>query len=211
MSSILEMPSLPEPDPVRYFLMNHSLYPELQQLGIRNGMSFVPFATGAKSLEEVEFLIIHNFPPRNDDILYKGIFHSKQDDRMPAERTWRKVLKCAVKTLGRHKIDEACATKFLMDKTMGANLIPFDNVCTWYLVFNLRLGSKNVLKKQTRDPWSVKFKLGPHKNRCSSRWASETNTKAAPSITAADSTSMDAAALFTVNAVNNATAAHFTK
>jgi hypothetical protein len=52
---------------------------------------------------------------------------------MPAERTWRKVLKCAVKALGRHKIDEACATKFLMDKTMGANLIPFDNVCTWYL------------------------------------------------------------------------------
>jgi hypothetical protein len=135
--------------------MNHPLYPELQQLGIRNGMSFVPFATGSKSLEEV-------------DILYKGIFHSKQDDRMPAERMWRKVLKCAVKTLGRHKIDEACATKFLMDKTMGANIIPFDNVCTWYLVFNLRLGSKNILKKQTQDPRSVKFKLGPHKNRCSS-------------------------------------------
>jgi hypothetical protein len=46
MSSILEMPSLPEPDPARYFLMNHPLYPELQQLGIRNGMSFVPFVTG---------------------------------------------------------------------------------------------------------------------------------------------------------------------
>jgi hypothetical protein len=41
------MPSLPEPDLVRYFLMNHRLYPELQQLGIRNGMSFVPFATRA--------------------------------------------------------------------------------------------------------------------------------------------------------------------
>ena len=126
------MPSLPEPDPIRYFLMDHPLYPELQRLGIRNSMSFVPFATGAKSLEEVELVIVQHFPPRNDDILYKGIFHSKQDDRMPAERTWRKVLKCAVKTLGRHKIDEACATKFLMDKTMGANLIPFDNVCTWY-------------------------------------------------------------------------------
>ena len=24
------MPSLPEPDPVQYFLMNHPLYPELQ-------------------------------------------------------------------------------------------------------------------------------------------------------------------------------------
>ena len=124
------MPSLPEPDPIRYFLMDHPLYPELQQLGIRNSMSFVPFATGAKSLEEVEVVIIQHFPPRNDDILYKGIFHSKQDDRMPAERTWRKVLKCAVNALGRHGLDEASATKLLMDKTMGANLIPFDNVCT---------------------------------------------------------------------------------
>ena len=50
------MPSLPEPDPVRYFLMNHRLHPELQQLGIRNGMSFVPFATRAKSLDKVKFL-----------------------------------------------------------------------------------------------------------------------------------------------------------
>ena len=126
------MPSLPEPDPIRYFLMDHPLYPELQRQGIRNSMSFVPFATGAKSLEEVELVIVQHFPPRNDDILYKGIFHSKQDDRMPAERTWRKVLKCVVKALGRHGLDEASATKFLMDKTMGANLIPFDNVCTWY-------------------------------------------------------------------------------
>ena len=126
------MPSLPEPDPVRYFLMNHRHYPELQQLGIRNGMSFVPFATRAKSLEEVEILIIQHFPPRKEDILYKGIFHSNKDDRMPAERTWSKVLKCFVKALGRHGLDEASATKFLMDKTMGANIIPFDNVCTWY-------------------------------------------------------------------------------
>ena len=85
------MPSLPEPDPVRYFLMNHRHYPELQQLGIRNSMSFVPFATRAKSLDEVEYVEIQHFPPRNDDIIYKGIFHSKQDDRMLAERTWRKV------------------------------------------------------------------------------------------------------------------------
>jgi len=41
-------------------------------------------------------------------------------------------LKCAVKALGRHGLDKASATKFLMDKTMGANIIPFDNVCTWY-------------------------------------------------------------------------------
>jgi hypothetical protein len=126
------MPSLPEPDPVRYFLMNHRHYPELQQLGIRNGMSFVPFATGAMSHEEVKILIIQHFPPKNDDILYKGIFHSNKDDRMPAERTWSKVLKCFVKALGRHGLDEASATKFLMDKTMGASIIPFDNVCTWY-------------------------------------------------------------------------------
>jgi hypothetical protein len=126
------MPSLPEPDPVRYFLMNHPLYPELQRLGIRNSMSFVPFATGARSLEEVELVIVQHFPPRSDDILYKGIFHSKQDDRMPTEQTWRKVLKCTVKALGRHGLDEAIVTKFLMDKTMGANLIPFDNVCTLY-------------------------------------------------------------------------------
>jgi hypothetical protein len=126
------MLSLPEPDPIRYFLMDHPLYPELQRLGIRNIMSLVPFATGAKSLEEVELVIVQHFPPRNDDILYKGIFHSKQDDRMPAERTCRKVLKCVIKALGTHWLDEASATKFLMDKTMGANLIPFDNVCTWY-------------------------------------------------------------------------------
>jgi hypothetical protein len=79
------MPSLPEPDPIQYFLMNHQHYPKLQQLGIRNGMSFVPFATGAKSLDKVEILIIQHFPPRKEDILYKGIFHSNKDDRMPAE------------------------------------------------------------------------------------------------------------------------------
>jgi len=88
-------------------------------------MSFVPFATGAKSLDKVKFLVIQHFPPRQDDIIYKGIFHSNKDDRMPAERTWSKVLR-------RHGLDEASATKFLMDKTMGANIIPFDNVCTWY-------------------------------------------------------------------------------
>ena len=60
------MPSLPEPDPVRYFLMNHRLYPELQHLGIRNGMSFVPFATRAKSLDQVKFLIIQHFPPSKE-------------------------------------------------------------------------------------------------------------------------------------------------
>ena len=95
-------------------------------------MSFVPFATRVKSLEEFEFLIIQHFPPSNDDIKYQGIFHSNKDDRMPAERSWSKVLKCAVKTLGRHGLNEDSATKFLMDKTMGANIIPFDNVCTWY-------------------------------------------------------------------------------
>ena len=95
-------------------------------------MSFVPFVTGAKSLEEVEVVTVQHFPPRNDNILYKGIFHSKQDDRMPAERTWRKVLKCTGKALGRHGLDEASAMKFLMDKTMGANIILFDNVCTCY-------------------------------------------------------------------------------
>jgi hypothetical protein len=126
------MPSLPEPDPIRYFLMDHPLYPELQRLGIRNSMSFVPFATRAKSLEEVEVVIVQHFPPTNDDILYQGIFHSNKDDRMPAERSWSRVLKCAVKALRRHGLDEASATKLLMDKTMGANLIPFDNVCTWY-------------------------------------------------------------------------------
>jgi hypothetical protein len=126
------MPSLPEPDPVRYFLMNHRHYPELQRLGIRNSMSFVPFATRAKSLDEVEYVEIQHFPPRKDDIIYKGIFHSNRDDRMPAERSLSKVLKCAVKALGRHGLDEASATKFLMDKTMGANLIPFDNLRTWY-------------------------------------------------------------------------------
>jgi hypothetical protein len=51
---------------------------------------------------------------------------------MPAEKTWSKVLKCADKALGRHGLDEESATKFLMDKTTGANIIPFDNVCTWY-------------------------------------------------------------------------------
>jgi hypothetical protein len=132
------MSSLPEPNPVQYFLMNHQLYPELQQLGIRNGMSFVPFATRAQSLDEVEILIIQHFPPRKDDIKNQGIFHSNKDDRMPAERTWGKVLKCAVKALGRHGLDEASATKFLMDKTMGANIIPFDNVCTWYSNKNTR-------------------------------------------------------------------------
>ena len=95
-------------------------------------MSFVPFATRVKSLEEFEFLIIQHFPPSNDDIKYQGIFHSNKDDRMPAERSWSKVLKCAVKTLGRHGLNEDSATKFLMDKTMGANIIPFDSVCTWY-------------------------------------------------------------------------------
>ena len=49
-------------------------------------MSFVPFATGAKSLEEVEVVIVQHFPPTNDDILYQGIFHSNKDDRMSAER-----------------------------------------------------------------------------------------------------------------------------
>ncbi len=78
------MPSLPEPDPVRYFLMNHRLFPALQQLGIRNVMSFVPFATRAKSLDEVEIIIIQHFPPRKDDIKYQGIFHSNRDDRMQA-------------------------------------------------------------------------------------------------------------------------------
>jgi hypothetical protein len=62
------MPSLSEPDPVRYFLMNHRLYPELHQLGITNGMSFVPFATRAKSLDKVKFLIIQLFPPSNNDV-----------------------------------------------------------------------------------------------------------------------------------------------
>jgi hypothetical protein len=104
----------------------------LQQLGIRNGISFVPFATRAKSLDKVKFLIIQHFPLRNDDIIHKGIFHSNKDDRMPAERSWSKVLKCVVTALGRHGLDEASATKFLMDKTMGANIILFDNVCTWY-------------------------------------------------------------------------------
>ena len=81
------MPSLPEPDPIQNFLMNHRLYPELLQRGIRNGMSFVSFATRMKSLDEVEFLIIQHFPPSpsNDDIKYQGIFHSNKDDRMPAE------------------------------------------------------------------------------------------------------------------------------
>jgi len=88
--------------------------------------------TRAKSLDKVKFLIIHHFPLRNDDIIHKGIFHSNKDDRMPAERSWSKVLKCVVKALGRHGLDEASATKFLMDKTMGANIILFDNVCTWY-------------------------------------------------------------------------------
>jgi hypothetical protein len=126
------MPSLPDPDPVRYFLMNHRHYPELQRLGIRNDMSFVPFATRAKSLDEVEYVEIQHFPPRKDNITYKGIFHSNRDERMPAEQSWSKVLKCAVKALGRHGLDEASATKFLMDKTMGANIISFDNLCTWY-------------------------------------------------------------------------------
>jgi len=126
------MPSLPEPDPVQYFLMNHRKYPELLQLGIRNSMSFVPFATRAKSLDKVEFVIIQHFPPSNNDIKYQGIFHSNKDDRMPAERSWSKVLKCAVKALGRHGLDKDSATKFLMDKTIGANIIPFDNVSTWY-------------------------------------------------------------------------------
>jgi hypothetical protein len=85
-----------------------------------------------QSLDEVEYVEIQHFPPRKDDIIYKGIFHSNRDDRMPAERSWSKVLKCAAEALGRHGLDEASATKFLMDKTMGANLIPFDNVCTWY-------------------------------------------------------------------------------
>jgi hypothetical protein len=62
------MPSLSEPDPVRYFLMNHRLYPELHQLGITNDMSFVPFATRAKSLDKVKFLIIQLFPPSNNDV-----------------------------------------------------------------------------------------------------------------------------------------------
>jgi len=95
-------------------------------------MSFVPFATRAKSLDEVKIIIIQHFPPRKDDIKYQGIFHSNRDDRMQAERSGSKVLKCAVKALGRHGLDKASATKFLMDKTMGANIIPFDNVCTWY-------------------------------------------------------------------------------
>ena len=95
-------------------------------------MSFVPFATRVKSLEEFEFLIIQHFPPSNDDIKYQGIFHSNKDGRMPAERSWSNVLKCAVKILGRHGLNEDSATKFLMDKTMGTNIIPFDNVCTWY-------------------------------------------------------------------------------
>ena len=126
------MPSLPEPNPVQYFLMNHQLYSELQQLGIRNGMSFVPFATRAKSLDKVKFLIIQHFPPRNDNIIHKGIFHSNKDDRMPAERSWSKVLKYVVKAFGRHGLNEASAMKFLMDKTIGANIILFDNVCTCY-------------------------------------------------------------------------------
>ena len=126
------MPSLPEPNPVQYFLMNHRLYSELQQLGIRNGMSFVPFATRAKSLDKVKFLIIQHFPPRNDNIIHKGIFHSNKDDRMPAERSWSKVLKYVVKAFGRHGLNEASAMKFLMDKTIGANIILFDNVCTCY-------------------------------------------------------------------------------
>jgi len=113
--------------------MNHRLCPELQQLGIRNGMSFIPFVTRAKSLDKVKFLIIQHFPPSNDDVKCQGIFHSNRDDRMPAERSWSRVLKCAVKALGRHGLDEASATKFLMDKTMGANIIPFYN--EMYLVF----------------------------------------------------------------------------
>ena len=43
-----------------------------------------------------------------------------------------RVLKCAIKALGRHGLNEASSTKFVMDITMGANIIPFDNVCTWY-------------------------------------------------------------------------------
>ena len=122
------MPSLPEPDPVRYFLMNHRLYPKLLQLGIRNGMSFIPFVTRAKSLDKVEYLAIQHFPPSNDDIKYQGIFHSNKDDKMPAERSWSKVLKCAAKALGRHRLDKASATKFLMHRTMGENIIPFVNM-----------------------------------------------------------------------------------
>jgi hypothetical protein len=143
------MPSLPEPDPVRYFLMNHRHYPELQQLGIRNDMSFVPFATRAKSLDKVEYVEIQHFPPSNDGIKYQGIFHSNRDDRMPEEGSWSKVLKCAVKALIRHGLDEASATKFLMDKTMGAILILFGNVCTWYSNKDTR-PSYDVFAKEAR-------------------------------------------------------------
>jgi hypothetical protein len=82
------MPSLSKPDPVQYFLMNHRLYPELHQLGIMNGMSCVPFATRAKSLDKGKFLIIQYFPPSNNGVKYQGIFHSNRDDRMPAKRWW---------------------------------------------------------------------------------------------------------------------------
>jgi hypothetical protein len=120
-------------------------------------MSFIPFSTRAKSLDKVEFLIIQHFLPSNDDIKYQGIFHSNKDDRMPAERLWSKVLKCAVKALGRYGFDEASATKFVMDKTMGANIIPFDNVCTWYSDKDTR-PSYNVFSKESHPLMTEIFK-----------------------------------------------------
>jgi len=121
---LFDMPSLPEPDPVRYFMMNHRLYKELLTLAIRYDTTFIPFATRATSLDKVEYLVIQHFPPRNRDIQDHGIFHSNKDDRMPAEQSWCRVLKCTIRALGRHGLDEANATKFLMDRIMGANLHP---------------------------------------------------------------------------------------
>ncbi len=151
------IPSLQELDPVQYFMLNHRHCPELQQLGIKNGLHFIPFATRAKSLDKVEYLEIQHFPSSNDDLIYMGIFHSNRDDRMPMERSWSRVLKCAVNALGRHGLDEASAMKFLMDKTMGANIHPFDNVCTWYMNKDTR-PSYDAFAKEARPLMTDIFK-----------------------------------------------------
>ena len=57
-------------------------------------------------------------------------------------------MKCAFKASGRNGLDEASTTKFLMDKTMGANIIQFDNVCTWYSDKDTRPSSYNVFAKE---------------------------------------------------------------
>ena len=95
---------------------------DLLSIGNENDLTYIPFATHATTLDNVEIIIVQNFPPRRLMIKCLGIFHSNTNDLMPTERVWKKILNMAIKALTRQdKESKDNKTAYLVDRVLGAN------------------------------------------------------------------------------------------